>query len=85
MAQVLLTEAPGGLGEVYQCPNCSRTYLAYEVTEAGELTNQPKEPPRTCIRCGSPMDVEKALAFSDEMAEKAAAAPGRATRRFKTI
>ena len=82
MPNVLMTEAPGGLGEAFQCTYCGATYLAHEVVE-GEVTDKPANPPRLCRRCNAPMDYEAALKFADVKAAEAAAAPTRASRRFK--
>ena len=74
MAEILITEAPGGLGDCFQCPYCSHMYLASVVDESGVLTGASADPPRECRRCGSPMDIGKAQKFQDDRAEAAAPA-----------
>jgi len=77
MAQVIVTDAPGGLGDVYRCPTCSMGYPSFDDQQGGydERGNiiHPVRPPDTCKRCGSPMDVEKGKLFQDQMAERAEA------------
>ncbi len=71
MAEILVADAPGAVGDVYQCPNCSRSYPSWDV-EAGppafdkETGRQVSHvnPPQSCKRCGCPMDVNKALHFT---------------------
>ena len=46
------------------CPNCSKMYRLFD--EKG----QENELPTKCKRCGSPMDFEKAKAFSEAQALK---------------
>ena len=71
MAEVAVVEAPGGIGDVYQCPNCSLSYLSWDKEEGprhspeGQLLNRIK-PPKNCKRCGSPMDVNEALNFKGD-------------------
>ena len=70
MPELLIKEAPGGVGDTYQCPTCSMMYLTVAI-ENGELTKIKVDPPRDCRRCGSPMDITRALAFQNQMAEQA--------------
>ena len=87
MAEVIMTEAPGGLGDAYQCPYCGHTYLAHVVDEGGQLTAQTADPPRLCRRCGSPMDVtakdggSAAQRFQDEQAAQVKEAQSLGRRR----
>ena len=105
MGEVTVVEAPGAVGDVYQCPNCSRSYPSWDV-EAGppaidkETGRQVSHinPPVTCKRCGSPMDINRALHFSKgedgkadksfgdvqaEMAAEGAANPALSRRTMK--
>ena len=85
MATVIVTEAPGGLGDVYRCPTCSMGYPSFDDRRGGydDKGNvvHPVRAPDTCERCGSPMDIEKGVLFQDAMAEKAAEAKGMAAHR----
>lgn len=90
MAQVIVKEPPGGarldeagnaIDLVYVCPTCSRGYQ--KANDRGERV----EIPRTCHRCGSPMDIEKGKDFAQRMAEQAAnqTTDPAAGRRTETI
>ncbi len=79
MAQFYATEAPGGLGDAYQCPYCSMMYLVARKDENGQTVPTP----RVCSRCGSPMDVEKAQEFQD--AQTLTAAPSAPPRRVVRV
>ena len=85
MAEILVTEAPGGMGECFQCPYCSHMYLASVVDESGVLTGSPADPPRECRRCGSPMDIGKAQKYQDERALEAAAPAARVAQRTRIV
>lgn len=61
MATLLITEAPGGIGDAFQCPTCGRLSLVKRVDDQGMPTEEDAEPPRTCPRCKSPMDTEGEL------------------------
>ena len=69
MAEVYITEIPGGERQAWQCPYCSRMYVTRD-EEGREL-----ECPANCRRCGSPMDVGKAQAFQDMKAAESASKP----------
>lgn len=84
MANVIMTEAPGGQ-DAYQCPYCGHTYLAHVVDESGTVTAQTADAPRNCRRCASPMDVDAAQKYQDEMAEKAAAPVERTLARRRLV
>lgn len=64
MAQVYVTEIPGGDAQAWQCPNCSRAYPMRD--EQARETQCPAK----CSRCGGPMDIEKALEFANAEAMK---------------
>ena len=85
MASVVMKEAPGIEGEkadCYQCPYFGQMYLAHRVDEQGEITDEKVDPPATCRRCGSPLDLDKAQKFQDDEAGKAdIAAPRTVVRR----
>lgn len=78
--EILINQAPGGIPDIYECPYCSKSYVAVETDTNGDLKlefeerggekvlKRTMEPPATCRRCGSPMDVTKAQAFQDKMA-----------------
>ena len=66
MPELYIVEGPGGIGDVWQCPNCSRMYPM--IDDKGERI----EPPRICRRCGSPMDATAGLKFIDQQAAEAA-------------
>ena len=60
MAEVYITDAPGGDYQVYQCPNCSRYHPAVEIDDQGmpriELNDRSEiirtvGPPANCRRC----------------------------------
>lgn len=70
--ELAVREAPGGLGDWYQCPYCSLMLPMYVLNEQGELTDQRTEAPRSCRRCGSPMELgEKAQKFQDQKGTEA--------------
>lgn len=71
MANLVLTEAPGGLGDCYQCPHCGLMSLTKRLDDQGIPTEQDADPPRTCRRCGSPMDLDASQKFQDEQASAA--------------
>ena len=71
MAEVVIIEAPGATGDLYQCPNCSRSYHSTQVTADGIVTDRPIKPPENCLRCGSPMDVTEAKRYGNEQAAAA--------------
>lgn len=73
--ELALKEAPGGAGDCWQCPNCSRMYP--QMNEGGERV----QPPRQCTRCGSPMDIEASAKFGETQAEIAASATAPQARR----
>lgn len=83
MAQLIVTDAPGGLGDAYQCPHCGRMSLTKRLDDQGIPTDQDAEPPRACVRCGSPMDLDgpKVQEFQDKMAAEAAKQAPASTRR----
>lgn len=85
MAQVLVKEAPGGLGEVFQCTYCGMTYLAHAVVDGEIDPNTPANPPKDCRRCKAPMDYEEALKFADAQAAAQTGAVARPTKLFKSI
>lgn len=70
-------EEPGTGLNVAQCPYCSRGFPEHnEEMEINEI-------PRTCRRCGAPMDYEevhKPNGFADQKAEEAAKSPPRLRR-----
>ena len=78
--QVPVIDAPGGTGELYQCPTCSRSYLMQDPENGAQLP-----PPQICKRCGSPMDIEAAKKYGDQLAEQALVqiGPGGARRTVK--
>jgi hypothetical protein len=89
-----LMEAPGGAGPFALCPNCSRMYKAHLMEpDPTDRLNPGKERavvnydevPTTCRRCGSPMDIEAQVSFSEKQAVQAAAGPGRAGRRSTQV
>ena len=80
--EVLVLDAPGGAGEVYQCPTCSRTHPAFRTTSDGEPILDSRVPaPAECQRCGGPMDVGLALAYQDAMAAGQVKSPSAPSRR----
>lgn len=89
MPQVLINEAPGGLGEVYQCGYCGMTYLSHAVSPDGEIDlTTPVDPPKECRRCKAPMDYDEVVkpgGYSDQRAEAEAGAASRLTRKFKRL
>lgn len=50
----------------YCCPNCSRMYPSLGLEEHDRGRDLPA--PSNCIRCSSPMDIDKALEFADAQA-----------------
>ena len=72
MAELYVVEGPGGIGDVWQCPHCSRMYTMKD--ERG----QEIEAPRICRRCNSPMDAVAGAKFTDQLAvQEAVALPQR--------
>lgn len=63
MATALMTKEQNGV-QCAMCPHCSKLYARTD--EKG----QPNELPTKCKRCGSPLDADKAIAFSDAQAAK---------------
>lgn len=76
MAEVEIVDAPGGVGEQYQCPNCSRTYSMIDLED-----KRPIGPPKACRRCGSPMDIGQGAAYGNTMADEAAGPKAPTARR----
>ena len=77
---VIVVELPGGMGEGWQCPNCSRVYYMTDPDKNDER----QDCPRACKRCGSPMDAEQGKAYGEKQAELAvASAPVGARRTVK--
>lgn len=88
MAQVLVKEAPGGLGEAYQCGYCGMTYLAHAVVDGEVDPNVTADPPKECRRCHAPMDYEavvKVGGFADQEAERQRGAVMKPTKKFRTL
>ena len=82
--EVLIADAPGGVGEVYQCPSSSRMHPAFRTTSDGEpIIDSTAPAPAECLRCGGPMDVEKALPWQNKMAETQGRVPDRTRRTVK--
>lgn len=85
MAQIVMTEAPGGFGDAYQCPFCGRMTLAKETGEDGMPTSVDVDAPSKCKRCGSPMDIDAAHKYEEDMAAAAAKTPERAAARRRVV
>ena len=81
MAEILLKEAPGGVMDCYQCPTCSQMFSTVAVENGEPQFSQKVEAPSACRRCGSPMDIGKALAYQNEQAVKDAEVTLTARRR----
>lgn len=85
---VEVIEAPGGAGPYALCPNCSKMHIAHEMGIDHSDPTNPKEVvvpnmadiPGTCKRCGSPMDIDDQVDYSQKMAEAAENAPGTGRR-----
>jgi len=73
MGEVHTSEIPGGMGDAYECPYCSRGY------PRRDLEDHEVHCPPTCRRCGSPMDIEASLAFAERKAHEARS-PGAVVR-----
>ena len=83
MAQLIITDAPGDVGEAYVCPFCGRMVLTKRLDDQGIPTQQDAEPPRNCVRCGSPMDTDgdAAQKFQDAKAAEGMKLAPRGARR----
>ena len=67
--EYFITDAPGGDFQVYQCPNCTKSYPTTNPDNQNSI-----QPLANCDRCGSPMAVGPAAQeFQDRRAEEAAA------------
>lgn len=73
--EIVVVESPGGMGDAYQCPTCSRMYPA---EEGGDV-------PQRCRRCGSPMDLERGVEFARKLASEAASPKPAQGRRTVTV
>jgi len=69
MGKLATMEAPGGAGLYVKCPNCSKMY------------NPTDSVPRSCKRCGAPMDIGEALGFANAQAEEPKTAATRGAPR----
>lgn len=79
---------PGSPLYAVLCPNCSKMYQASEVEESNregqaQMRVMPhfEDVPKTCKRCGSPMDFEDGGAYADLKAAETAGGTARGRRR----